>query len=126
MFGDDAGDVIVDHHHLVDQAAPLRGEHADGGRAAADAHAVLLLAVDDRRFAGLDDDGGAAIDGEFDRLAVAQIEQRVAGGAPFGLGAAGQVMHAAQRQHLRAVFARGDMADRLALASAPTAVSGPR
>ena len=76
VLGDDAGDVVVDHHDLVDQAAPLRGEHADRGRAAADAHAVLGLAVDDRRLAGLDDDGRAAVDGELDRLAVAEVEHR--------------------------------------------------
>ena len=40
---------------------------------------------------------------------------RVAGDAAFRLGAAGQMMHAAERQHLRAVFAGRDMADRLAL-----------
>ena len=107
--------MVVDHHDLVDLAVPLLGEHADGRRAAADPHALFGNAVDDRRIAGLHHDGGAAVDREFDRLAVGEIHQRVAGDAAFLLGAAGQMMHAAERQHLRAVFAGRDMADRLAL-----------
>ena len=47
-------------------------------------------------------------------LRLQSVEQRVAGGAALGLRAAGQVMHAAERQHLRAVFAGRDVADRLA------------
>ena len=67
---------------------------------------------------------GAAVDGQLDRLAVAQVQQRVAGDTAFLLRAAGEVMHAAERQHLRAVFAGRDMADRLALRRAPSR-SGP-
>src|SRR5439155_20849 len=84
-------------------------------RAAADPHALFGHAIDDRRLAGLDHERRAAIDREFDRLAVAQIHQRVAGDAAFLLRAAGQMVHAAERQHLRAIFAGGDVADRLAL-----------
>ena len=115
MLAEHAGDVVVDHHDLIDLALPLLGEHADGGRAAADPHPLFRHAVDDRRIAGLHHHGGAAIDGQFHRLAIGEIHQRVAGDAAFLLGAAGQMMHAAERQHLRAVFAGRDMADRLAL-----------
>ena len=94
---------------------PLRREHADGGRAAAHPHALLARAVDDRRPVGLDHHGRAAVDRELDGLAVAERQQRFAGDDALLLAAAGQVMHAAQRQHLRAVFRRGDVAHRLAL-----------
>ena len=40
---------------------------------------------------------------------------RLAGDDALLLAAAGQMPHAAQRQHLRAVFRRGHMADLLAL-----------
>ena len=53
VLGQHAGDVVVDDHHLVGMAEQLLGEDADGGRAAAHAHALLLDAVDDRRPAGL-------------------------------------------------------------------------
>jgi len=59
--------------------------------------------------------GGAAVDREFDGFAITEVHQRVAGDAAFLLGAAGQMMHAAERQHLRAIFAGRDVADRLAL-----------
>ena len=72
MLGEHAGDVVIDDDHLVDLAVPLLGEHADRGRAAADPHALFRDAVDDRRLAGLHDDRGAAVDREFDRLAVAE------------------------------------------------------
>ena len=111
MLGQHAGDVVVDHDHLVDMAEPLLREDADRGRAAADPHALLELAVDDRRLAGLHDHARAAVDRELDRLAVAEREQRVAGDDALLLAAAGQVTHAAERQHLRAVFGRGDVAD---------------
>src|SRR5690349_19636904 len=45
VLAQDTGDVVVDHHHLVGMAVPLAREDADGGRAAADAHAPLLDAV---------------------------------------------------------------------------------
>jgi hypothetical protein len=54
MLGQNPGDVVVDHHHLVDMPEPLLREHADRGRAAADAHPFLARAVDDRRLARLD------------------------------------------------------------------------
>jgi len=92
----------------------LRGEHADRRRVAADAHALLALAVDDRRLAGFDDDCCAAIDRKLDRFLVAQIEQCLAGDAPFRLRTAGQMVHAAERQHLGAIFTGRHMADRLA------------
>src|SRR6185437_2964978 len=115
MLGQHTGDVIVDHHHLVDLAEPLPREHADGRRAAPHAHSLLKLAVDDRRLAGLDDDSRAAVDAQLDRLAVAEIEQRLAGDAALFLSAMGEMVDAAEREHLRAVFAGGDVADRLAL-----------
>ena len=115
MLAENAGDVVVDDHDLIDLAVPLLGEHADRRRAAADPHALFGHAVDDRRIAGLHHHRGAAVDRQLDRLAVGEVHQRVAGDAAFLLGAAGQMMHAAERQHLRAVFARRDVADRLAL-----------
>ena len=107
--------MVVDHDDFVDLAVPLLGEHADRRRAAADPHAFFRDAIDDRRIAGLHHHGGAAVDRELDRLAIAEVHQRVAGDAAFLLGAAGQMMHAAERQHLRAVFAGRDVTDRLAL-----------
>ena len=80
VFGEDAGDVVVDHDHLVGVAEPLAGENADGGGAAADAHAMFPGAIDDGGGAGLDDDGGAVIDGDFHRGAVGQRQHGVAGG----------------------------------------------
>ena len=115
MLGENPGDVIVDDHDLVDLVAPLPREHADRRRAAADPHALLELAVDFRRLAGGDDHAGAAVDGQFHGLAVAEIEQGLAGDAALLLAAVRQVIDAAEREHLRAVFARRDMADRLAL-----------
>jgi hypothetical protein len=117
VLGEHAGDVVVDHHHLVGMAEELLGEDAHGGRAAAHAHALLLHPVDDGRLAGLDDHLRAAVDGELDRLLVAQRFHHFAGDAAFLLAAAGEVVHAAQRQHLRAVFDGGDVADHLAPAA---------
>ena len=115
MFAQDAGDMVIHDDHFVDLAVPLLGEHADRGRTAADPHPFLGDAIDDGRITGLHHHAGAAVDGEFDRLAVTQIHQRVAGDAAFLLRAAGQMMDAAERQHLRAVFAGGDVTDSLAL-----------
>ena len=114
MLRKNAGDVIVDDDDLVDVPQPLLGEHADRRRSAADPHPFFSKPVDDRGRAGLDDDGLAAIDRELDRLSIREIEQRVAGDAAFLLRASGQMMHAAERQHLRSVFARRHMADRFA------------
>ena len=114
MLRENAGDVIVDDDDLVDVPQPLLGEHADRRRSAANPHPLFSKPVDDRRRAGLDDDGLAAVDRELDRLSVRQVEQRVAGDAAFLLRASGQMMHAAERQHLRSVFARRHMADRFA------------
>ena len=115
MLAQHAGDVVVDHDHLVDMVLPLRREHADGRRAAAHPHALLERAVHDRRPVGLNHDRRAAVDGEFDGLAIAQRQQRVAGDDALLLAAAREMMDAAQRQHLRAVLGRGDVAHRLAL-----------
>ncbi len=59
--------------------------------------------------------GRAAVDRELDRLAVAELHQRVAGDAALLLRSAGEMVDAAERKHLRAVFAGRDMTDRLAL-----------
>jgi hypothetical protein len=83
MFGEDAGNVIVHHHDIVDLAEPLPGEHADGGRAAAHPHALFLHTIDDGRQARLDKDSRAVIDGELDGPAVAEVEQGFAGDAAF-------------------------------------------
>ena len=96
-------------------AEPLAGEYADGGRPAADPHALLGLAVDHRRLAGLDGEFRAAVDLEIQRLLVAKGEHRLAGDHTLLLAAAGQMADAAECEHLRAVFGRGDMAHLLAL-----------
>src|SRR5215475_13411228 len=46
---------------------------------------------------------------------VGKIHQRIAGDAAFLLRTAGQMMHSAERQHLRTVFTRRDMTDGLAV-----------
>ncbi len=93
---------------------PLQSEHPDGRRPAADTHAFFLILVDDRRLAGLHGQRRAAVDGHFHRILVAQRQHRLTGDVAFLLAAAGQVVHAAQRQHLRAVFGGRHMADLLA------------
>src|SRR5579862_970852 len=115
MFGENAGDVVVDDNHVVDFAEPLLGKHADGGRAATNAHALFADSIDDRRLAGLHDDGGAFVDREFDGLAVAEIEQRLTGDCTLVSAAAGKMADAAKGKHLRPVFRGGDVANRFAL-----------
>ena len=100
MLRDHAGDVIIDNNHFVDQTAPLRGEHADGGRATAHPHAALENAVDDRRLARLNHDRAAVINRQFDGFAIAERQHRGAGHPTFLLAATGQVMHPTDRQHL--------------------------
>src|SRR3546814_7812073 len=90
VLGQHAGDVIVHHDHLICVADPLPGENADGSRPAADAHALLGHAVDDRRPAGLNLDRSAAVDGELHRLLVAEVEHHLAGDVAFLLAAAGE------------------------------------
>ena len=115
VFGQHAGDVIVDHHHFIRHAGELAREDADRRRAAADAHALLLDAVDDGRPARLDHQAGPAVDDAFGRLFVAQQLHQLDRHAAFFLAAAGEVVHAAERQHLRTVLGRCDVADHLAL-----------
>ena len=115
VFGQYAGDVVVDDDDLVGVVLPLRPEDADGGTAAADAHAGLGDAVDDGGVAGLDRDGNAAIDGEGGGALVGQREHGGAGDDALALAAARQVVDAAEREHLAAVFGGGDVADGLAL-----------
>ena len=117
MFAHDAGNMIVDHDHLVGMAEPLLGKHAHGSGAAADAHARLLLAIDNWRLTGLHHKGRAVIDSKLHRLAIAHGQERLAGNRSLAFRAAGKVAHAAERQHLRAIFRRRHMADRLALAT---------
>ena len=74
MFREDPGDVIVDDDHFVNFAVPLLCEHADGGGAAADAHAFFLNAVDDGRTVGLHDDSRAVFNLQLHGFAVAQIQ----------------------------------------------------
>ena len=116
VLGQDARDVVVDHDNLVRMAIPLLGEHADGGGAAADPHALLTLVIDDGGAARLDHHLGATLHPDFHRPAAAEVEHGLAGYIALALGAAGQVAHAAQGQHLGAVLGRGDVADLLALA----------
>ena len=115
MLGEDAGDVVVDHDDLVNFVEPLLGEHADRGRAAADAHAFFADAIHDRGLAGLNQDGCAAVDRKFDRLLLAKVQQGFAGDGALLTAAAGQVANAAEGKHLRTVFAGRDVPDGLAL-----------
>src|SRR5262245_3447568 len=107
--------MVVDDDNLVDLAAPLFGKHANCGRAAADAHSLFGHAIYDWRPAGLHHNGRAAVDLEFHRLAIGEVHQRIAGDAPLFLRTTGQMMDAAERQHLRTVFARGNVSDGFAL-----------
>ena len=116
MLAKYAGDMVVDDDHLVGMAVPLLGEHADGGRAAADPHAFFHHIVDPRRLARLQQHLRAALDLQFGRLLVAQRQHHLAGDVAFLLAAAGEMTHPAQRQHLRAVFRSRHMADLLAIA----------
>src|SRR5205807_2275164 len=115
MFRQNAGDVIIDYDDFIDFAVPLFREHSDGGGAAAYAHPLFLDAIDNRRLACLDNHGCAFIDGEFDGLAVAQVQKRLAGHGAFAAAASGEVANSAEREHLRSIFAGGDVAYRLAL-----------
>ncbi len=115
VLGQHARDVVVDHDHLVGVPRPLLRKDADRGRAAADPHALLLHAVHDRCSTRLQRDRSTAVDRDLDRRAVAELQQRLAGDVALALGAAGQVAHAAEREHLRAVFGGGDVADLLAV-----------
>src|SRR5690606_11651558 len=96
VFAEHAGDVVVDHDHFVDVPEPLPREDSDRRRAAADAHALLVDAVDARHAPGLDGQLRAALDLEIDGLAIAELHHQLAGHAALLLGAPGQVMHAAQ------------------------------
>ena len=71
MLTEHTRDVVIHHDDFVDLAVPLLGEHADRRRPTPHPHALLRNAVDDRRMPGLHHDGGAAIDGQLNRLAVA-------------------------------------------------------
>ena len=57
----------------------------------------------------------AALDRHLDRLAGAELEERVAGDRALLLRAAGEMPHAADREHLRAVLGGRDVPDLLAL-----------
>ena len=115
VLGQHARDVVVDHDHLVGVPRPLLGEDADRGRAAADPHALLLHAVHDRCSTRLQRDRSTAVDRDLDRRAVAELQQRLAGDVALALGAAGQMAHAAEREHLGAVLGGRDVADLLAV-----------
>src|SRR5208282_3331979 len=111
MFREHAGDVIIYDDDFIDFAEPLACEHSDRRRAAANTHAFFECAVNDRRLPSFDDDFRAVINRQFDRLAIAEIEKRFAGYAAFLFCSTGQVMHTAERKHLRAIFAGGNVTD---------------
>ena len=114
MLGEHPGDVVVDHHHLVDVLVPLLREHADRRGSAPHAHPLLDDPVDDRRLARLQHELGPLVDRELRRLAAAEREQRLHRHQPSRFDAAGEVVHAAEREHLRPVLAGRDVADGLA------------
>ena len=115
MFGEDSGDVVVDYYDFINFSVPLFGEHADGGRAAAHSHAFFLVAIDHRGQARLHDYGCAAIDRQLNGPFLAEIEKRLASDSAFLAAASGEVANPAEREHLRTVFAGGDVAYGLAL-----------
>ena len=97
-------------------AEPLPGEDADGGRAAADAHAHLGRAVDDRRRAGLHDHARGR------RRSPAPRPRRCTASSsasqvtlPSFLVPPVRCRTPPMREHLRAVFGRRHVADLLAL-----------
>ena len=61
----------------------------------ADPHALLKLAINDRRLAGLHHHSRAAVHDKLDALAVAKIEQSIASDAALFLAAVRQVIDAA-------------------------------
>ena len=116
VLGQHAGDVVVDDDHLVDMAHPLRREDADGGRAAADAHALLGDAVDDRAACR------PAPPPSRRRRSPARRPRRLQSSSsasqvttPSFLLPPVRWCTPPERQHLRAVLGRGDVADLLAL-----------
>ena len=115
VLGQHAGDVVIHHHHLVAHAQPLTGKHANRRRAATHTHALLGDTIDHRRMTGLQTQLRAVFNLHFQSLLVAQLVHQFQGHAPLFFAAACQVMHAAQAQHLRAVFSRGDVANFFAL-----------
>ena len=100
MLADDPGDVVIDHHHLVDQSLPLDCKHPDGGRPAADAHPAFRGTVNDGGRTRLHHDMTATVNVQGNGLSIAKRQKCGAGHAAFGLGATGQVMNTAKRQHL--------------------------
>ena len=124
MLGKHAGDVIVHHDDLVHMPVPLPGEYADGGRAAADPHALLGNAVDDRRRARAKHEACATVHGHLDGFAIAQLQESVASDIALRLAAARE-MRTARAKAIASRIGRGDMAD--LLFRYPTgAASGPR
>ena len=77
MFGQNAGDVIIDNHHFVHFAEPLLGKHADRGGTAPYAHTFFLHAIYDWRLVCLDRDLRALINLQVDGISVTQIQQNV-------------------------------------------------
>ena len=96
MFGQNAGDVIIDNHHFVHFAEPLLGKHADRGGTAPYAHTVFQHAIHDWRLVCLNCDFRALINFQVNALSVAQIQQRLARHRPLVPASAGEVPHAAQ------------------------------
>ena len=117
MLRQHPGDVVINHHYLISQAVKLLGKNTNCCRATADAHALFFNAVNHGRFACLNDQLRAAINRELDRLLVTQRLHHFHRDAAFFFAAARQVMHATQRQHLRAVLGGGDVAHDLAFAA---------
>ena len=120
MLSQHAGNVVVHDDDLVGLFAELHRKDADGGRPAAHAHALLQHTVDNRRATGLDRERGTAFDLQRHRLPVTQRLHHFHRDAAFLFAAAREVVHAAQRKHLRPILGRGDVTDDLA----PTAHAG--
>src|SRR5262249_60470840 len=83
--------------------------------AAATRHPPLSDAVDARPAPRLDDELCPTFDLDVHRLLVPEREHRVARDPAFLLAAAGQVLHAAEREHLRPVLHGRDVPHDLAL-----------
>ena len=122
VLGEHARDVIVDHDHLVDVLVPLLREHPDRRGPASHAHPFLDHPVDHRRLAGLEDQLRPFVHRELDRPTAAERQQRLHRHHAFALGAAREVVHPSQREHLRSVLPGGDVPDRLPVRRARSGV----
>src|SRR5215469_4490677 len=100
VLGKHAGDMVVHHDDIIDLAGPLLREHANRRGTATHPHAFLPLAIHDRRLICRNRDACPIVDHERNFLAIAKIEQSLAGDAPLGFRSTRQMVHATKGKHL--------------------------